>query len=686
MVFFLIASTGCLPIRTSRSVKVAEVETVDRTDVNVKKKLRRWKKKLYSKDPTIQTAAAVSILGLEYPPAYELLKDILQNPKKTSITVAVLKAFGFAGDDEVLMLIIPFLDNESDEVKSAATETLGKIKTDRAHKMMISHLLDAQQSIESRTLIVQAIGDVRNRESVEPLIDVLKLEEESLQVASHSALVKITRQSIGLDVDKWEEWWDLNKVKSREVWLEEIVEELEETVKHVKAENAVLNKEIAKKSIEFLTLSSNNSDISIFLDAAKSKYPEVRAFAVNELAKRKPPESVDIFSELLLDENLTVKIVAAQALGEIADKRTLASLLEVINVDNPDFQVEVVKALGRIGMVNAVDSLILLLESKSIKLLKATTEALGQIGDVKALNHIIPLIQAEEPGVRESATIALGKIRDERSVVPLIEALSDKGERVRWYAADSLGKLKAKKAVDPLIKLLEDSSARVRESATTSLGQIGDEKAVSYLTKMLDDQDERVVEQASDALIAIAGGELKALDNLSDIFFLKNDYARATKVLEKQLARFSENEEALWKSRIKLAKSAALTGNHEKAIDLYSKLVEHFPENIEFKNELLHSMLEMKQYEMALERLSEWLNGPYNHKELFWNIRLEIIETIFNDGKYEKVNAFVDKFKLENPDLGGVQLRTEFLNLKEKSLINIKEVNSDNREVELLKR
>ena len=679
-VLIFIIVTGCNTTKNTKAVKLSENEKVVNNEklalksANGKKEFKKLKKKLYSKDPNIQTAAAVSLLNLQYSDAFELLLGILKDAKKEKLTISVLKAFGFNGDDRILEETLALLDNKNENIRLAAAETLGNLRSFKAHKLMISNLIDSQRSIEFRILVAQALGDVRNRDSVEHLIKGLQSKDKKLKKAAHNALIKITGQPIGDDVNQWKKWWDQNKVKTREEWLEEIVQHLEENIKQVETENKILNKEIAQKSISLLELySKNNGNDRIFVEAAKSKYADVRIFAAKELARRKPPEAKDIFSELLLDENLEVKIVAARTLGEIADESTLEPLLDAVNDKNVDVQVAVIKALGLVEMPQAVNALIVLLKSEDPKVKRAAIEALGQIGDSEVAFSINPFFKDSDPSVREAVAIALGKIKNINSVDPLIRALLDKEERVRWYAADSLGKLKAEKAVDPLINLLSDSSARVRESATASLGQIGNEKSFEHLVKLLNDPDERVVEQASDVLLTIAGDKLEALDNLADVFLIKKDYDRAIKVTKKQLAKYSENEEALWNSRKRLAKSFAFTGRWDKAVDLYTMLVEYFSDDIELKKELLRSMVEMKQYERALDFLSKWLKGPYNNKEFFWKSRLDITAIIFSNGDYEKVKVLVDKFESENSELGGNDLKSDFRSLRERSLDKIKE-------------
>lgn len=672
-----------MTIKQKETVQIADKEKDIDIDSNIKKNFKQWKNKLYANDQNIQTAAAVSLLGLDYPDSLKLLIEILKEAKgikatdimenKSGICIAVLKAFGFTGDDRAIDEIIALLDSGNERIRTTATETLGDIKTLKAQKIMTYGLLNPQRTLTSRVLIAEALGNVRNRDSVQPLIDLLESTDTDLQTAAHNALMKITKQSIGKEIDRWKEWWNLNKGKSREEWLENIVEELEENIKQLEAENESLNKEIAQKSIRLLELTSDTVNIKPLVDALKSNYPEVKIFAVDKLSKIKTPEVFDIFLELLLDKEPKVRIVSTRTLGEMGDKKAVSPLLGIINDKDVRVKVEVVKALGMLRAPEAVEAVIALLDAKDMNIVKVAIETLGQVGDQKASSYLMQFLLNNDPLIRESTAVALGKIKDPKSVVHLISALSDKEEKVRWYAADSLGKLKTGEAVEPLIKLLSDTSPRVRESAAASLGQIGSERAVEYLIKLLDDPDQRVVEQVAEALLLIAGEKLDDLNNLSNIFFIKKDYNRTIQTIEKQLAKYNENEEALWQARLRLAKSYTSIGNWDKSINLYLKLIERFPDDIELKKELLHALTELKHYDRALELLSSWMKVSVNNKDFFWKRRLELVAVLFKNSEYKKVKELVDKFEAENPELGGTELKSDFISLREKSILKMKE-------------
>jgi HEAT repeat protein len=121
------------------------------------------------------------------------------------------------------------------------------------------------------------------------------------------------------------------------------------------------------------------------------------------------------------------------------------------------------QALGDIGDKRAVDSLIWAIwNSQSGAVVCAAIEALGKIGDPRALDDLTRVLQDPNPGVRKEA---------------------------RVDAAGSMGKLGDRKAVWPLVRALEDGDFRLRLAAIQSLGELGDARALSALTVMAERGD-----------------------------------------------------------------------------------------------------------------------------------------------------------------------------------------------------
>jgi len=76
---------------------------------------------------------------------------------------------------------------------------------------------------------------------------------------------------------------------------------------------------------------------------------------------------------------------------------------------------------------------------------EGAAEALGEIGDKRAVEPLILALKDEDWIVREGATGALGEIGDERAVEPLTEALKDENYQVREAAKKALADIQKQK-------------------------------------------------------------------------------------------------------------------------------------------------------------------------------------------------------------------------------------------------
>lgn len=667
---------SCLSAIENREVTAREATPAEKTSQDVSPesniKIDEWMKLLYSEDPAIRTSAIISLLGLNIPTVYDSLIDILKNSENDDVRISLIKAFGFAGDDNrALDCMIDLIASENEAVRTASANALGNIGTENAIKEMIDVLLNTRKPIESRILITLALAKTHSREAVEPLISLLESDNSDLQMAVHDALVEITKQSNGKAKSFWQEWWDRNKVKTREQWLEDIVDKLEEGFKKLKAENSLLRDEIVDKTIKILKAREDKDDVSQLIDALKSEYNEVRIYAAGELANHKDPEVIKVFVDLVSDNDTEIRVLAVNVLGEIGNAPELKYLISALQDKEISVRKSAARALGKLGKKEVGYDLLSALNDPANIVVCAAAESLGELRVAEAVEPLISLFSNEDPKVRESAIVAIGKFQDKRAIDPLITALNDDAERVRWYAADSLGRTGSRQAVPHLITLLSDESARVRESTATALGQIGDESAVDPLIKLLKDRDNRVAEKAADVLLSIECKSFKLLDSIVNAFYAGEDYKRAKGILEKQINNYDNIPEyghALWQSKIRLAKLYYSLNNCQKAILLYEKLVLHFNNNIEIKQELVHCLKELKQYDKLLSHFSLWVENLLTDNHLWWEEIYGIVEKYFTEHAFDKVRELIYGFEKKTPYMGGPELKSRFYDLEKKSM------------------
>ena len=676
LVLASISIYGCLVVTENRVVDAKEDRSPQKTSQDISPELRikidEWMKLLYSEDSAIRTSAIISLLGLNLSTVYDSLIDILKNSDNDDVRVSLIKAFGFAGDDSrALDCMIDLLISENEEMRIASADALGNIRTKKAIEEMADVLLDNRKPVESRILITGALAKSRSREAVEPLINVLESENNDLQIAAHDALVEITKQPNGKAKSFWQEWWERNKVKTREQWLEDIVDKLEEGFKKLKEENSLLRDEIVENTIIILKTNKESDNTKPLIDALDSEYQAVRIYAAGELANHKDPEVVEIFVDLISDDDTEIRVLAVNVLGEIGGVSELKNLVLALQDKETRVRESAARSLGKLGKKEAVFDLLSALNDPANSVVCAAAEALGELRADEAVESLINLFSNKDPKIRESAIVALGKFQDNRAIDPLISSLKDKDERVRWYAADTLGKTGTKKAVLPLIALLSDESARVRESTAAALGLIGDESAVEPLIKLLEDIDDRVAEKAADVLLSIECESFVLLDSIVNAFYAEEDYKRAKEILKKQINKYKglpEYDHALWQSKKRLAKLYFSSKDCQKATLLYEELVTHFDNNMEIKHELVHCLKEAKQYDKLLSFLSLWIESLSVDNHMWWPEICEMIEELFEEGFFEKVRTLVDGFEKKNPYLGGPELKSRFNDLRKKSI------------------
>jgi HEAT repeat protein len=172
-------------------------------------------------------------------------------------------------------------------------------------------------------------------------------------------------------------------------------------------------------------------------------------------------------------------------------------------------------------------------------------EALGKIADKSAVDTLVGAAKDMDSRVRYSAILALGNIGGTRAVDALIGTFKDSDYSTREIAAETLAKIGKEPLVDQLIVALKDNNQYIREGVTGALIKIGGEKTIGKLVTALKDQTEferhnAIIELklalvdrcdanasrwAAEALVKIRGE--KAVQELSSaIIFVQPDVCR----------------------------------------------------------------------------------------------------------------------------------------------------------------
>ena len=198
--------------------------------------------------------------------------------------------------------------------------------------------------------------------------------------------------------------------------------------------------------------------------------------------------AVEPLIKALRDKNKIVRKNAAEALGEIGDKRASEPLVTALEDDDGTVRQYAAEALGKIGDNQALKPLTAALRDRKSKVQEGARAAIEKIIlDLKAKHLLSPLhasLKSRESVVRTMAAKALLELRDPLSVDALIEVFNDNDAVVQKIAREAL-KAIGKPAVEPLAAYLRDDNPYICMVVIKLFGDIGDSLAVGYLIGVL---------------------------------------------------------------------------------------------------------------------------------------------------------------------------------------------------------
>jgi len=223
--------------------------------------------------------------------------------------------------------------------------------------------------------------------------------------------------------------------------------------------------------------------VPILIDTLHNKDNDIRTNAITALTKLGLP-AVTGLHNVLYDSDRTVRLAAAQALGEIGDITAIPDLLKMLRDIDEDVRVNAVEAIGKIKDNTPLQALFEILRDakSSTRLRRAVIIALISIGNADAVPELSKcLLNDEYANIRYIAAVALGEIRNVVALPALQETLHDSDHEVRLAAASALGKIGDSSAIPALIETLQDTDIAVVDRTLGALRRIGTSEALAAI-------------------------------------------------------------------------------------------------------------------------------------------------------------------------------------------------------------
>jgi HEAT repeat protein len=292
---------------------------------------------------------------------------------------------------------------------------------------------------------------------------------------------------------------------------------------------------------------------SLISNRLKSSRWEDIYVALKFIKQGKYREFLSEVVDALDHDNVAIRVMAVQVLGEIGDESHLEILWKMMADPEEWVRVRTVEALGKLGTKEKIaDMLVKFLESEMNEKVKATI--------LKVLSSF------QEP-----------------KYIPVISLyLRDKDRRVRANAIEALENIGATNIKEILQPYIEDSDHRVKANIAKALWSSGSDEWINILKFMLRDKDDWTRAAAAWAL-----GEIKSdvaykllVDAIGDeTWFVNNNIIKAIKkhgdvTLKILIRRFKKEKDEFKKESIL---RAIVSLESKKAVNFLLSLLDSSP-------------------------------------------------------------------------------------------------------------
>lgn len=137
---------------------------------------------------------------------------LLLKERFVRVRVEALDALAKLEDERAVSHVLVFLKDKDDRVRDAAARTLGQLGDKRVGEALVKALRDeCPRVVESAAL---SLGMLRDPERIPDLIERLHETADINERVAHAcavALEEITGKAIGLDPDRWSDYWEAVK-------------------------------------------------------------------------------------------------------------------------------------------------------------------------------------------------------------------------------------------------------------------------------------------------------------------------------------------------------------------------------------------------------------------------------------------------------------------------------------------
>jgi len=223
----------------------------------------------------------------------------------------------------------------------------------------------------------------------------------------------------------------------------------------------------------------------------------------------------DVLLEHLADEDLEIRVLAAEYLGIVRVSAAAPKLIALAGPGNPTrLRRAAIDALGEIGRPEATKALIGVLREGPVELHKSAATALAYIADPAAIPLLVEQARTDRGPSRHEVVRALGATLrgkpDPNARKVLRDLAQDASVRVGLAAITGLAAAKDPGDAVFLRGMVEQAASDRRRSAAWALGELRDVGSIDVLANAISSREDRLVGDAAWALGEILAAHPKS--------------------------------------------------------------------------------------------------------------------------------------------------------------------------------
>ena len=483
--------------------------------------------------------------------------------------VKALGTIGKKGNPNVVIALIPRLEDDKPDVKNATITQLEELGDRRAVIPLVAKFSETGR--ETRRLAVRAVGKLGDPSAVPALIRLINDPDDEVRTAAVAALGTLgavdaidalTEQlSTGIDAYRAKVAYSLGQIaatpqagKAGEDAMRTLVINLSQSQLRngsrealrvagkaaVPALVAHLQGRIAGDPASAVTLLAESGDpratatlaaelergrvatplvlkalgatgdpaaLVPVLGALSSKDAAIRLAAMEALRPLigSDGRAGDVLIEHLADDDLEVRVLAAEYLGILHVGAATSKLTALAGAGNPTrLRRAAIDALGEIGRPEATKALLDVLREGPTELHRSAATALSYLGDPAAVAALSSQAQTDRGPTRHEVVRALGATlrgRSDPGARKLLRQLTqDAGIKVSLAAIAGLAAAADLEDAPFLRAMVENAASDRRRAAAWALGEMRDVGSIDALSTAMSIKDDRLVGDAAWAL------------------------------------------------------------------------------------------------------------------------------------------------------------------------------------------